>query len=325
MTPLSRPAPHPALAGRSVLTLRHHPADSIAAVLDLASALKAAYPRWPKWLDGRVIALIFERPSTRTRVSFQAGIARLGGSSMVLSPSDLQLGRGESIEDTALVLSRMVDAVMIRTGPHEKVDELARHSTIPIVNGLTYTHHPCQALADALTLRERFGDLTGLPIAYLGDGNNCCVSLAVVAAHTGMKMSCGCPPGYTPDAEIIAWADGAARERGGYVQVVTDPVEAVAGAKALYTDVFVSMGDEETAARRLADLDGYRVDQALLGKAAEGAVVLHPLPAHYDEEVTHDVLHGPQSAAWDQAENRVHAQAALLVHLLPALGVSQRQ
>lgn len=317
MTDLVRPAPHPALAGRSVLTLRHHPADAIEAVLDLAASLKAAGPRWPNWLQGRVIALVFERPSTRTRVSFQAGIARLGGSSMVLSPSELQLGRGETIEDTALVLSRMVDAVMIRTGPHEKVEELSRHATIPVVNGLTYTHHPCQALADALTLRERFGDLAGLPIAYMGDGNNCCISLAVIAAHTGMRMTCGCPEGYTPDPEIIAWADATARERGGFVRVVNDPVEAAAGARALYTDVFVSMGDEETAARRLADLDAYRVDQALVDHAAADAVVLHPLPAHYGEEVTHEVLHGPRSAAWDEAENRVHAQAALLVHLLP--------
>lgn len=318
MTTVVRPPAHPALAGRSVLTLRNHPADAVAAVLDLATALKAAYPRWPNWLEGRVVALIFERPSTRTRVSFQAGIARLGGSSMVLSSSELQLGRGETIQDTALVLSRMVDAVMIRTGPHEKVEELARYATVPVVNGLTYTHHPCQALADALTLRERFGDLTGLPIAYLGDGNNCCVSLAVIAAHTGMQMTCGCPAGYTPDPEIIAWADATARERGGFVRVVQDPVEAVSGARALYTDVFVSMGDEETAARRLADLGAYRVDQALVDRAAPDAVVLHPLPAHYGEEVTQDVLHGPRSAAWDEAENRVHAQAALLVHLLPA-------
>jgi ornithine carbamoyltransferase len=317
MTELVRPAPHPALAGRSVLTLRHHPADAVDAVLDLAAALKSAYPRWPSWLAGRVIALIFERPSTRTRVSFQAGIARLGGSSMVLSGSELQLGRGETIQDTALVLSRMVDAVMIRTGPHETVEELARHATVPIVNGLTYAHHPCQALADALTLRERFGELAGLPIAYLGDGNNCCVSLAVVAAHTGMRMTCGCPPGYRPDAEVVAWANAAARERGGFVRVVEDPLEAVAGARALYTDVWVSMGDEEQAARRISDLEAYRVDQALLDRASGDAVVLHPLPAHYGEEVTQDVLHGPRSAAWNEAENRVHVQAALLAHLLP--------
>jgi ornithine carbamoyltransferase len=314
---LARPEPHPALAGRSVLTLRNHPADAIAAVLDLASELKAAFPDWPRWLEGRVVALIFEKPSTRTRVSFAAGIARLGGDSLVLSSGDLQLGRGETIEDTAIVLSRMVDAIVLRTGPHGVVDDLARHATVPVVNGLTHAHHPCQALADAQTLRERFGRLDGLPVAYLGDGNNCCVSLAVVAAHTGMAMTCGCPEGYLPDPEVIAWADAAARERGGSVRVVQDPVEAVAGARALYTDVWVSMGDEDQAARRLRDLEPYRVDRALLERAADDAVVLHPLPAHYGEEVTHDVLHGPRSAVWDEAENRVHAQAALLAHLLP--------
>lgn len=314
---MERPAPHPALAGRSVLTLRHHPADAVAAVLDLASSLKAAYPRWPAWLTGRVIALVFERPSTRTRVSFAAGIARLGGTSLVLSGAELQLGRGETIEDTALVLSRMVDAIVLRTGPHATVEELARHSSVPVVNGLTHAHHPCQALADALTLRERFGSLEGLPVAYLGDGNNCCASLAVLAGQTGMRLTCGCPEGYLPDPEIVAWADAAARERGGYVRVLGDPREAVVGARALYTDVWVSMGDEEEAERRRRDLAPYRVDQALLDAAAPDAIVLHPLPAHYGEEVTYDVLHGPRSAAWDEAENRVHTQAALLVHLLP--------
>ncbi|MEW6582138.1 MAG: ornithine carbamoyltransferase [Actinomycetota bacterium] len=319
MSGLVRPEPHPALAGRSVLTLRNHPSDAVHAVLDLAASLKGAYPRWPDWLRGRVVALIFEKPSTRTRVSFAAGVARLGGDSLVLSSGDLQIGRGESIEDTALVLSRMVDAIVLRTGPHSVVEELARHATVPVVNGLTHAHHPCQALADAQTLRERFGELAGLPIAYLGDGNNCCVSLAVIAAHTGMAMTCGCPEGYLPDPEIIAWADAVARERGGSVRVVSDPVEAVAGARALYTDVWVSMGDEEQAERRLRDLTPYRVDGALLSRAAGDAVVLHPLPAHYGEEVTHEVLHGPRSAVWDEAENRVHAQAALLAHVLPAV------
>jgi ornithine carbamoyltransferase len=221
------------------------------------------------------------------------------------------------VADVARVLSRYVDIIAARTYSHHTVLDLARHADVPVVNALSDEEHPCQALADALTLRERFGELAGLPIAYLGDGNNCCVSLAVVAAHTGMRMTCGCPPGYKPDAEVVAWADAAARERGGFVRVVEDPVEAVAGARALYTDVWVSMGDEEQAARRISDLEAYRVDQALLDRATGDAVVLHPLPAHYGEEVTQDVLHGPRSAAWDEAENRVHVQAALLAHLLP--------
>jgi len=186
--------PHPELAGRSLLSLRHHSPESVAAILDMASELKAT-PRtmWPQLLKGRVVALIFERPSTRTRVSFATGIALLGGTALVLSPDDMQLGRGESIEDTAIVMGRMVDAIMLRTGPHATLMEFERHAGVPVINGLTYDHHPCQALADALTLRERFGDLAGLRVAYLGDGNNCCVSLMVVGALTGMHVTAACP------------------------------------------------------------------------------------------------------------------------------------
>ncbi len=309
--------PDPALAGRSVLTLRHHPPEAVAAVLDLADELKAAPgAEWPQLLAGRVIALIFERPSTRTRVSFAAGIARLGGTGLVLSAGDLQLGRGETIEDTAKVMGRWVDAIVLRTGPHATLEELDRHAGVPVVNGLTYAHHPCQALADAQTIRERFGDLAGLPVAYLGDGNNCCVSLMIVGALTGMRVTAGCPPGFRPDPEVVAWADAAARERGGWARVVDDPREAVAGAHALYTDTWVSMGDEESEAERIAALEPYRVDDALMDAAAPDAVAMHCLPAHHGHEITYEVLHGPRSAAWDQAENRLHAQAALLAHIL---------
>jgi ornithine carbamoyltransferase len=310
-------APHPALAGRSVLTLRNHPPESIAAVLDLADELKALpHGGWPHLLAGRVIALLFERPSTRTRVSFASGIARLGGTGLVLSSGDLQLGRGETVEDTAVVMGRWVDAVVLRTGPHATLEELDRHSAVPVVNGLTYEHHPCQALADAQTIRERFGALAGLPVAYLGDGNNCCVSLMIVGALTGMRVTAACPPGFRPDPEVVGWADGTARERGGWARVVEDPREAVAGARALYTDTWVSMGDEESEADRIAALEPYRVDDALMDAAAPDAVALHCLPAHHGHEITYEVLHGPRSAAWDQAENRMHAQAALLAHIL---------
>jgi ornithine carbamoyltransferase len=309
--------PDPALAGRSVLTLRHHPPEAVAAVLDLADELKAIPgPSWPPLLAGRVIALIFERPSTRTRVSFAAGISRLGGTGLVLSAGDLQLGRGETIEDTAKVMGRWVDAIVLRTGPHATIEELDRHAGVPVVNGLTYAHHPCQALADAQTIRERFGALTGLPVAYLGDGNNCCVSLMIVGALTGMRVTAGCPPGYRPDPEIVAWADAAARERGGGARVVEDAREAVAGARVLYTDTWVSMGDEESEAERIDALEPYRVDDALMDAAAPDAVAMHCLPAHHGHEITYEVLHGPRSAAWDQAENRMHAQAALLAHIL---------
>jgi ornithine carbamoyltransferase len=262
------------------------------------------------------VALLFERPSTRTRVSFASGIARLGGTSLVLSAGDLQLGRGETVEDTAKVLGRMVDAVVLRTGPHATLEELDRHAGVPVINGLTHEHHPCQALADAQTLRDRFGGLEGLPVAYLGDGNNCCVSLMIVGALTGMQVTAACPAGYRPDPDLVAWADEAGRERGGGAAVVEDPLEAVAGARALYTDTWVSMGDEAGERERIGALTPYRVDERLMAAAAPDAVAMHPLPAHEGHEITREVLHGPRSAAWDQAENRMHAQAALLAHVL---------
>jgi ornithine carbamoyltransferase len=305
--------PHPELAGRSLLTLRNHSPQSVAAILDLAERLKAEREGWPPLLAGKVVALIFERPSTRTRVSFASGIARLGGTGLVLSPTDMQLGRGESIEDTAKVMGRMVDAIMLRTGPHETLLELDRHAGVPVINGLTYEHHPCQALADAQTLRERFGALGGLRLAYLGDGNNVCVSLMIVAALTGMAFTAACPDGFTPPPEIVDWASRISLEQGGSVRVVSDPLT---GARAVYTDTWVSMGDEGAEIERHAVFEPYRIDSALLGRAADDAIALHPLPAHHGEEITYEVLHGPRSAVWDQAENRMHVQAALLAHTL---------
>lgn len=311
------PTPHPELRGRSLLTLRHHSPEAVRAILDTAAGLKSTpRPRWPRVLEGRIVALVFERPSTRTRVSFAAGIAHLGGTSMVLSADDMQLGRGESVEDTARVMGRMVDAIMLRTGAHAVIEELHRHAGVPVINGLTHAHHPCQALADALTVRERFGDLAGLRVAYLGDGNNCCTSLMIVGALTGMRVSAGCPEGYLPDPEVVSWADAAARERGGWVRVETDARAAVEGARALYTDTWVSMGDEGQEAERRAALAPYRVDADLLGAAAPDAVAMHCLPAHVGDEITAEVLYGPRSAVWDQAENRLHAQAGLLAHML---------
>jgi ornithine carbamoyltransferase len=234
---------------------------------------------------------------------------------MPLSAGDLQLGRGETIEDTARVLGRMVDAIVLRTGPHASLEELDRYAGVPVINGLTYSHHPCQALADAQTLAERFGDLSGLRVAWLGDGNNCCASLMIVGALTGMRVTAACPAGYAPDPEIVAWADATARERGGWARVTHDPREAVDDARGLYTDTWVSMGDEASREERLRALEPYRIDDALLDAAAAGAVALHCLPAHAGEEITDEVLHGPRSAVWDQAENRMHAQAALLAHV----------
>jgi ornithine carbamoyltransferase len=272
------------------------------ALLDRAAELKAE-PRASRALDGAVVALLFERPSTRTRLSFEAGVVELGGHPMVLRSGELQLSRGESIGDTARILSRHAAAVGVRTGPHAEVEELASAATVPVFNMLTAEHHPCQALADLLTLREAFGRLDGLRVAYVGDGNNVARSLAILGALAGVEVVVSSPPGYE-----LARVAGA--------RLVADPAEAVAGAHAVYTDVWVSMGDEDTAGERRAALAPYRVDDALLDRAADGAVALHCLPAHPGEEITAEVLYGSRQRIWDQAENRRHAQKALLELLL---------
>jgi len=246
-------------------------------------------------LEGLSVALVFERPSTRTRVSFETGVFELGGHPLVLREGELQLSRGESPRDTALVLSRMVHAIAIRTGPHGTVEELAEHSQIPVINMLTRDHHPCQALADLTTLRERFGRLDGLKLAYVGDGNNMARSLLIACRLAGVEFAIATPPEFAlPELESVS------------------PDEAVAGAHAIYTDVWVSMGDEDDARRRRDLLGPYRLDEELLAKARDDAVALHCLPAHPGEEITAGVLYGERSAVWDQAENRLHAQKALL-------------
>ena len=248
------------------------------------------------------MALVFDKPSTRTRVSFEVGIGELGGRAVVLREGETQLSRGESLRDFGLVLSRMVAAIGVRTGPHATVEELARHSGVPVVNMLTDRHHPCQALADLLTLRERFGELRGLKLAYVGDGNNVTHSLMLLGALAGMEVVAATPDELRPDP-AIAEAAGAT--------VIADAVSAVDGAHAIYADVWVSMGDEDSGARR-ALLEPYRLDEALLDRARPDAVALHCLPAHPGEEISEGVLYGPRSAVWDQAENRLHAQKALL-------------
>jgi ornithine carbamoyltransferase len=284
---------------RHFLTGLELPPKELRALLERAVELKGA-PRSPRPLEGRSVALIFQKPSTRTRISFQAGIFELGGFPMILGTDDLQLARGESIRDTALVLSRQVAAIGVRTGPDEQLEELAAHASVPVVNMLTARHHPCQALADLMTLREEFGTLEGLKLAYVGDGaNNMARSLALMGARAGLEVAIGAPSGYQLEPEAGA-------------TLTDDPVEAVAGAHAIYTDVWVSMGDEATAADRRAALGPYRLDDALLDRAAPGAIALHCLPAHPGEEITAEVLYGPRQRIWDQAENRRHAQKALL-------------
>jgi ornithine carbamoyltransferase len=269
----------------------------LAGVLDRALELKAQ-PHASAALEGRSMALIFERPSTRTRVSFEVGIAELGGRPLVLRSDEMQLSRGESARDTALVLSRHVAAIGVRTGAHALLCELAAHATVPVVNLLTVSHHPCQALACLLTLREAFGELDGLRIAYVGDGNNVARSLAILAGTAGIKLTVAAPAGY--QLEPVAGA-----------RLTADPVAAVDGARAVYTDTWLSMDDSDGPARRAA-LDPYRLDDALLDRAAPDAVALHCLPAHPGEEITAEVLYGPRQRIWDEVENRRHAQKALL-------------
>jgi ornithine carbamoyltransferase len=286
---------------RHLLTGEELSAEELTDLLERAQALKGGREArlGADALAGRTVALVFEKPSTRTRISFAVGVAELGGTPLALRGDELQIGRGESIGDTARMLSRYVHAVVIRSGSHEQVAELAGEAEIPVVNGLTPLHHPCQALADLLTLRERFGELEGLSVAYVGDGNNVARSLAILGRMAGVEVRVATPPGYELEPGLAALD-------------THDPAEAAAGADALYTDVWVSMGDEAQADRRRADLEPYRIDSELLARAAPRAIALHCLPAHPGEEISADVLYGDRSAVWDQAENRLHAQKALL-------------
>jgi ornithine carbamoyltransferase len=298
------------LKGRSFTRVADWSREELLEVLDLADELKRLEHAREEHhlLPGRTLGMIFQKPSTRTRVSFEVGIYELGGTGLYLSAGDLQLGRGETIKDTAQVLSRYLDAIMIRTFKQSDVEELAEHASIPVINGLTDSSHPCQALADVMTIRERFGSFDGLRVVYLGDGNNVCTSLMVACAKLGLDFVAATPPGYRPEEEAVRIA----REAGGNVELSDDPQAAVEGADVLYTDVWTSMGQEDERERRLKDLAGYGIDADLVARAKENAIVLHCLPAHYGEEITEDVLYGPHSAVWDQAENRLHAQKALM-------------
>ena len=298
------------LKGRSFTRVADWSRDDLLSVLDFADDLKQRQARREEHhlLPGRTLAMIFQKPSTRTRVSFEVGMTQLGGHALYLAAGDLQLGRGETLKDTATVLSRYVDGIMIRTFDQDDVEELARHASIPVINGLTDISHPCQALADVMTIRERLGRLEGVRVAYLGDGNNVCASLMVACAKLGAPFVAASPEGY----EVWPEAVELAREAGGEVELTNDPREAATGADVLYTDVWTSMGQEDERERRLRDLAGFGIDEALVHLANEDAIVLHCLPAHYGEEITEDVLYGPRSAVWDEAENRLHAQKALL-------------
>jgi ornithine carbamoyltransferase len=302
---MPRPLPDP--EPRTVITGEEIDRAELDALLERAEELKSGRDAGVVGdaLAGRSVALIFERPSTRTRISFEVGVAELGGTPVVLRGDELQLSRGESIEDTARILSRYLHAIVIRSGSDEAVAELAAGAEVPVVNGLTPRHHPCQALADLLTLRERFGGLEGLRLAYLGDGgNNVARSLAILGRTAGVEVVVASPDGY--------------RLEKGLAEQTAEPAEAVAGADAVYADVWVSMGDEKEAERRRRDLAPFQLNEELLAAASERVIALHCLPAHPGEEITEGVLYGERSAVWDQAENRLHVQKALLERLVSA-------
>ena len=295
---------------RHFLTGEELTSDELASLLDRALELKADRGA-SRALTGRSVALVFERPSTRTRVSFEVGVSELGGHAVVLRPDELQLSRGESVRDTALVLSRFVAAVAVRTGPHDVVEELAAAASVPVINMLTEQHHPCQVLADLLTLRERFGRLDGLKLAYVGDGNNVTRSLMLLGAKAGVEVAVASPA----QLALAGASPGAS--------TTDDPAKAVAGAHAIYTDVWVSMGDDaDDGDARRELLRPYQLDADLLRAARDDAVALHCLPAHPGEEITAEVLYGARSAVWDQAENRLHAQKALMETLIGGQGTA---
>lgn len=287
-------------------------------ILELATSIKnrtkAGEPYEP--LRGKSLAMIFEKASTRTRVSFEVGMTQLGGHALFLSPSDLQIGRGETIADTARVLSRFVDGIMYRAYKSENVRELAKHASVPVINGLDDKEHPCQIVADLMTILEHKGTLKGLKLAYVGDGNNVCNSLLVGCAEVGMHVTAGTPKGFEPDPRLLSEARRIGKTTGARVEVVHDPFEAVRDADVVYTDVWVSMGMEKEKAERERTFTPYQINARLLTAAKKDAIVMHCLPAHRGLEIADEVVDGPQSVVFDEAENRLHAQKAILVQLL---------
>ncbi|MEH7331590.1 ornithine carbamoyltransferase [Neobacillus drentensis] len=305
--------------GKDFLQLSDFSPEEILYLLDEAQELKAMQKQGKPhpYLSGKVLGMIFEKSSTRTRVSFEVGMLQLGGHAIFLSSRDIQLGRGESISDTAKVLSRYVDGLMIRTFGHESVEELAEHASIPVINGLTDLQHPTQVMADLLTILEHKGKLAGLKLCYIGDGNNNMAhSLMEGAVKVGMDISIASPPGYLPNGKITEKAIKAGKQYGSTVMITNDPVEAVKGADVIVTDVWTSMGQEEETEKRLKDFASYQVNKELCQYAKDDFIFLHCLPAHRGEEVTAEIIDGPHSVVFDEAENRLHAQKAILKLLL---------
>jgi len=304
--------------GRDFLSLHDWSRPELDQILTLAEELKlrrrSGLSDQP--LAGKTVGLYFAKPSTRTRVSFEVGVQQLGGSALFLSAADLQLRRGETVADSARVLSRYLDGIVIRTFSHREVEEWAAYADVPVINGLTDQEHPCQVMADLLTIREKKGRLDGLRLAYVGDGNNMAHSLMDGCAKFGMHITVACPPGYEPSSEVVERAAAAEAESGGSVRVTTDPREAAEGADIVYTDVWASMGQEDEAEHRKAVFGPYQVNRALMNLAKPDAIFMHCLPAHRGEEVTAEILDGPQSVIFDEAENRLHAHKAIMALLI---------
>ncbi|WP_180320066.1 ornithine carbamoyltransferase [Peribacillus loiseleuriae] len=303
---------------KDFLTLANVPPDSILELLKLASDIKSKWAANEEYvpLKGKTLGMIFEKSSTRTRVSFEVGMLQLGGHGLFLSSNDIQIGRGETVADTAKVLSQFVDGIMIRTFGHEKIEELAESATIPVINGLTDMFHPCQALADLMTIQEVKGKLAGLKMAYIGDGNNVVHSLMIACAKTGIDFSIACPAGYEPNKEIIEYAKKEAKQQGCEIVVTDSPTAAIEGADIVYADVWTSMGQEAENAVRLEAFKEYQINAELVKHAKEDYIFMHCLPAHREEEVTAEIIDGPHSVVFHQAGNRLHAQKAILVDLL---------
>ena len=307
------------IRGRDFLTLQDYTAEELWQILKISKHLKerALLGEHPDVLRGRSLAMIFQKPSTRTRVSFEIAMTQLGGHVLNLSANELQLGRGETVADTAKVMSRYVDGIMARVYSHNDLLELAAHANIPVINGLSDLFHPCQALADLFTIWEKKGDLEGLKLSFVGDGNNVCNSLLVGCSKLGLNMAVACPKGYEPDGKVLQWAKTNSERTGTTITITREPSEAVEGADVIYTDVIVSMGQDVEKEKKLKTfLPTYQVNSDLPAKASREAVFMHCLPAHRGEEVTDDVIDGPQSVVWDQAENRMHAQKGVLALLI---------
>jgi ornithine carbamoyltransferase len=301
---------------RDFLSLDDLSPEELEQLLQLSAKVKASPGDYEGRLAGKAVALIFEKPSTRTRVSFEVAVASLGGHPLALSSRDLQLGRGETLEDTGRVLSRYVDCIVVRTFEQERLEALSSTADAPVVNALSDYEHPCQVLADLLTIREKKGDTRGITMAYLGDGNNVVHSLLLGGAKAGMHVRVATPPGYEPIPLVVHRAEKIARTTGGSVEVGNDAARGVAGADVLYTDVWASMGQEAEHDERILVFNSYRIDRDALEAAADDVIVMHCLPAHRGEEITDEVIDGPRSVVWDQAENRLHTQKALLLWLL---------